>query len=209
MEELIYWLVGFAFIAFESFFRRVFGGFFGAIPFKGTNFSDWCSDHHISIRFISQVLNIAVITLVLKFLGQSWIESGVIAAIVQILFWLPGHGPFFDIGRDTTPAQSIIDRYNKEWYTKILYWGFKPEHWYGEFFDYCGMLLRYGLPTLLLIPFYGISILVLPFALSAVYGICWAFADKGKTCHPTDIAEYIVGAMAGAFLYFDPIWLMF
>lgn len=210
MEEYIYWIVGGLFVLFESFFRRVFGGLFSSIPYKDTTVADWCSDHYISIRFISQVANIAAITLALHYcINQSWWEAGIIALIVQILFWLPGHGPFFDLGRDTTPSQDIIKRYDKEWYTKILYWGFKPEHYYGEFFDYCGMLLRYGLPTLLLIPFYGISILVLPFALTSVYGICWAFADKNKTSHPTDIAEYIVGAIAGAFIYFDPIWLVF
>lgn len=204
-----YILIGLAFIIFESLFRRVFGGWLAEIPYKDSNIKDYLSEkYHISIRTISQILNIGIIFVILKYvLDATWITSIIIPCIVQLLFWLPGHGPFFDIGRDKAPSMDIIHRYNKEWYTKILYWCFKHEYWYGEFFDYCGMLLRYGLPTLLLIPFYGISILILPFAIASVYGICWVCSDNGKIKHPTNLAEFIVGAIVGAFLYFDPLFL--
>lgn len=95
-------------------------------------------------------------------------------------------------------------RYNEVWFAKILNWCFPEEHRYGHFYDFCGMLIRYTCPLLLLmfIPGFGLEIVVLGELITVEYGICHVAKDKSliRKLGATDVAEYIAGALTGLFL---------
>lgn len=130
--------------------------------------------------------------------------TAIAVTIVEGLHWSLGHGPYFDLGRGGIPDEKMKKRYNKMFYHYILDWCFPEEEKYGTFYDFCGMLLRYTWPLLLLwvVPSYNLSVSVLGELIAVAYAVCWVAKDKKllKKLGATELGEYIAGGLTGLFL---------
>ncbi len=188
-------LIGLGFGAFESVWRRWFGGGFNYPWLK------WC-DH----RFLKHLVNIGAIFALMFFLrGMAWQWSIYVALVTQILFWTMTFGMYFDIGRGGRPVtEEDIEAYNKPWFSKILNWLFPDEYRYTPFYDYMGMFVRFTWPLLLVFwihPFNS-GLIFLGTAVAVAYGIGWVGYEKSliKKIGPTEFGEFVSGFATGACL---------
>lgn len=189
-----YWvlLAGIGFGAFESVWRRWFGGGFEYRWLK------WC-DH----RPIKHAVNIAAIFAVVHFLkGASWRWSLYAALVMQLLFWTLTFGMYFDIGRAGRPVtEDDIKAYNKPWFAPILNWAFPDEHRYTPFYDYMGMFIRFTWPLLLVfwMPQFDSGLLMLGTIVAISYGLGWVGYEKSliKKIGATEFGEFAAGFATG------------
>jgi len=193
-----WWLVlcGFGFGAFESVWRRWFGGGFQ---------SRW---KWLNVRFLKHCVNVAALFAVCFWLRDlKWGWALYAALVLELAFWTPTFGMYFDIGRSGKPAtQYDLDEYNKSWFAPILNWLFPESIRYTPYYDYIGMFIRFTAPTLLLffVPTFNSGILFLGSIVSMAYGVCWVLLQKGalKDLWPTELAEYASGLAAGLYWWF-------
>lgn len=192
-----YWIlaIGLCFGAFESVWRRWFGGGFEYSWLK------WC-DH----RFLKHCVNVAAIFSVAFFLrGMSWQWSLYVALVMQILFWTLTFGMYFDIGHKGRPTtEEDIKAYNKPWFSHLLNWLFPDEYRYTPFYDYLGMFIRFTWPLLLVFwlhPFNS-GLIFLGSVVAMAYGIGWVCFDKAiiKKIGATELGEFVSGFATGMYL---------
>lgn len=185
---------------FESLWRRWFGGGLSKL-------SDWWEKHikWLSLRLIKHAINISALFCAMFFWrNMTWYWSIYAALVMQILFWTMTFGMYFDIGRHGKPVtEEDIKAYNKPWFSFILNWCFTEER-YTDFYDYCGMMIRFTWPLLLMfwLPTFNSGILFLGPLVALVYGLGWVMKDKNllKKLGPTEIAEFAAGFMTGAYI---------
>lgn len=134
-------------------------------------------------------------------------------------FWARGLGACFDIGRGQ-PDEITIKRYNERWYhvpcDKLL-----KDHKYGFLYDFLYMGLRYTMPMVLTYllgliplcfgfskPIFNIHIITIGLLISPIYAFCWTlyenepwlFKRYWSVVGPTNLAEYLSGAIFGLFI---------
>jgi hypothetical protein len=176
-----------------GFWRRWFGGLLDKVPV-------------LKYRFVQIVANLLVMCGFFIFVAKFplW-KTGIIVAVIQGLYWCLAHGCYFDVGHSYPPDEKMIKRYNKMPFHRFLDWMFPVSggERYHAFYDFIGMWIRYGWPTLLLVPFLGWPVLILGASVAAVYGVCWCLQDHSlmKKLGPTELAEIIAGFLSGLVLY--------
>lgn len=175
---------------FGGFWRRIFGGWLENIPI-------------INKRAVQH--GVAVLFLLPAFLWFGMPAGWAVYAIIVIqgLFWARGHGAYFDSGRGE------VNHYDEVWYDKYV-WAFVQ--WlgdklnrnfgqYGKMHDFCGMVVRYTLPTLCLLPvmvlcymsFWGLSLGII---VAGVYAGMSYLKDWGIVDKSSEYSEFIVGMIA-------------
>ena len=197
-------------VVFNSFFRRWFGG-----GFKNT----WLGN----LRGVQCIVYLIVTGLMAYFLEplaiwwHNLIFAIVFAGYSYIQFWARAIGPALDSGREKYPSEDTIRRYNKSWQHYPCDW-ICGEHKYGFLYDFLFFLFRYATPTLMLcifgyIPYlFGIEhqllswhLLLIGLLISPIYAVSWTLYEretwlfgKYKTIeYPTNLAEYLSGAIWG------------
>lgn len=182
------------FVVFEAIWRRFYGGWLSDIPV-------------ISSRAFQTILNCIVLFCVLFFLlGLSWWVSAIVLSVVQFLYYAKGHGAMFDLGHHDKSDPAMLERYERQWGYKLVCKLFPKEQWYGYWFDFSLLLIRYTLPLLALvwvkwwIPFAGIIAV-------GGYALGWYLQDKGSKflnnsfCnYATNLGEIFVGFGIGLML---------
>jgi len=183
---------------FEIFWRRLFGGWLEDIPI-------------ISSRIFQHVTNCLVLGGLLFLSGLVWWKILASLVIIEGFYWGKGHGCMFDLGHHGKPDETMVKRYKKQWGYNTLCKIFPESLWYGYWFDTTLMYIRYTLPSLSLIPFFGWEIGVSGL-LGVVYGyqLGWWLQDKGFlflnnrlkglcSC-ATNFGEMVCGFWLGALL---------
>ena len=188
------YIVAVLFSAWESYWRRGFGGLWNDTPI-------------IENRALQHVLN--SITMLLLFwyrfdIVPQWqkvLTIVYVIAIVEGLYWSRGHGYAFDLGRDGQPDEKMLKRYEKPLFNRFfltpLYnlFGWRK---YGYSYDLFSMALRYTLPCVLLIPVFSWHIVFMGLLVSPIYAFCWTFRERENARYgSTALAEWIVGAWTG------------
>ena len=158
------YVIGILFAIYTASWRRWFGG------------ATITSIAWINKRATKTVINLIAMSALLFFMcGFVVWETAVIAFIVQFLFWAKAHGCYFDMGlHDASKNPETIKRYNDTWYDKyiqlVIVQGLKQKQ-YGFAHDFTGMLIRYTLPCIPLIYFFGIGILLMGVSIPLIYTI--------------------------------------
>lgn len=123
----------------------------------------------------------AIFALCFFWRGMTWYWAGTAALVMQLLFWTLTFGVYFDIGRGGRPVtQEDIDDYNKPRFAPILNWCFPDKYRYTPFYDYCGMMIRFTWPCVIMcfIPTFNSGMLMLGPWTATVYGLGWVMRDK-------------------------------
>lgn len=131
--------------------------------------------------------------------SSNWLVPMIITAWLQFQFWSRGHGCCFDIGHGGIPDEKMIKRYNERWYHIPCDWLSKKGcfPYYGTWYDFIYMTLRYTCPMIPMMIFDWRYILI-GLSISFIYLFCWDFNIKGNKDwlnSPTKIAEIICGAI--------------
>ena len=188
------YIVAVLFSAWESYFRRGFGGLWNDTPI-------------IENRALQHVLNSIAMILLFWYrfdIVPQWQKVLTIVytvAIVEGLYISRGHGYAFDLGRDGQPDEKMLKRYEKPLFNRFfltpLYnlFGWRK---YGYSYDLFSMALRYTLPCVLLIPVFSWNIVFMGLLVSPIYAFCWTFRERENARYgSTALAEWIVGAWTG------------
>lgn len=165
-----------------AFWRRLFGGGFwreGILSKRGVQ----CVCYLIFTSVVAYFL------LPLPLWWQNLIGALVFSGWTYCQFWSRGHGAPMDMGRDETPLESTIKRYNERWYhipCDLLL----KNHKYGFLYDMLYMGLRYTCPLIALwvigyIPaFFGLPyplfdwrIILIGLSVSPIYCLCWTLFE--------------------------------
>ena len=181
------YIIGFLYAIYESAWRR----------WKGDGSDGKWYNH----KLVKMATNLVLTFLLLLYLKHGLIISILGVLVYQFLYWTQNHGAFFDYG--TGPKDD--PRYNSKkwfwikWVKKVV-----PEkQWYGYWFDFICMSLRYGLPSILLSFVLGSPVIAfMGFVHALVYAFCWKLNEWGKIKAPTEKAEWIVGFVCGLFMSF-------
>lgn len=185
------------FVVFEAWWRRWFGG--GYIGGKKAEYK-WYN------RRISQhIVNCLIMALYFGIYCKMNVWTTIYSvAVIEGLFWAPGHGPGFDMSRAGAPDDP--SRYEEKWWNKVCQFLVPCEQWYSFGYDWLWMMLRYTSPCVLLIPVFGWEILFMGLLVAPVYGFCASFYEKVDTSRwpswldrANKLAEIIVGAVVGLF----------
>lgn len=189
-------VVGLGFAAFESIWRRWFGGGFkGVAPFKWFN-----------KRFLKHCLNVAAMTAVAVFVRGIPLPGALcLAVFLQVCFWTLTFGMYFDIGRGGQPRSEYdVEEYNKTWFAGALNWFFPEGTRYTAFYDYCGMTIRFTWPMAfaMFVPTFNSGMLCVGPLVALAYAYGWTcFEKKGlKFTGPTEFGEFASGAVFGWYL---------
>ena len=183
---------------FEAWWRRWFGGgYIGGKKWENKWFNRRVTQH---------IVNCAVIALFLGIYCKiGLIQTIYSVAVIEGLFWSPGHGPGFDMSRAGVPDDT--SRYEEKWWNKICQFLVPREQWYSFGYDWLWMMLRYTSPCALLVPVFGWEILFMGLLVAPIYGFCASFYEKVNTAHwpawldrHNKLAEIIVGGIVGLFL---------
>ena len=183
--------VGFG--VFESFWRRWFGG--------GFKLKNWLK--FLNHRFFQHVVNVLALFSVCYWVrGLVWYWALYATLVMQLLFWTLAHGMYFDMGRGGPPTtDKEKKRYNEAWFSKFLDWCFDEPYRYSTFYDYCGMLLRYTWPVVLMVfvPTFNSGIVLLGQWTAFVYGIGLVLGNKSilKRISRSNFGEFAAGAGVG------------
>ena len=197
-------------VVFNSGWRRWFGG-----GFKNT----WLGN----LRGVQCIVYLIVTGLMAYFLEplaiwwHNLIFAIVFAGYSYVQFWARAIGPALDSGREEYPSEDTIRRYNKSWYHYPCDW-ICGEHKYGFLYDFLFFIFRYATPTVTLcllayIPYlFGINMHIISWHLvfigllvSPLYAVSWTLYEhdtwlfeKYRTLeYPTNLAEYLSGAVWG------------
>lgn len=155
--------IRFLFPFFESYWRRGFGGLWNDKPVIGN-------------RFIQHVLNAVVLFALFFFGGREWYTAIYCAVVIEGLFWTRSHGAVFDFGSD-----SPTDKRYDCWYCRyILDKIFKPEYKATYWYDCAGMIFRYTIPCLLLVPVLGWCAIFAGLIVTPVYALFFHLVRKVK-----------------------------
>lgn len=172
-----------------SFHRRWFGG-------------GW-KDKLPTNRFLQHIIGGFVAFAVLFIEGKSWWQSLLACIALQALYWAIGHGPAFDMSRDTNPSPATIKRYKKYFWNKWCEFLVPIQSWYGFGYDFLWMMFRYGLPAILISVilwrvWFSFATLFVPI----IYAFAWSMHDYGKLkkLPAVAFAEYITGFITGILL---------
>ncbi len=136
------------------------------------------------------------------------IFAAVVSCWLQFQFWSRGHGACFDIGRNMSPSEDTIRRYNERWYHYPVDWLFdkvlkEPTKKYGFLYDFIYMGLRYTCPMIVM-AILDWRYIVLGALVSPIYCICWTLSEREKwifdkripfVSGATNLAERIVGGL--------------
>lgn len=190
-------VLGIAFFVIGGCWRRLFGG--------------WLSDKPIiSNRFFQHLIGFFILDSMFYYSGMSWYFSLLYAIIIQGFFWSPGHGAFFDLGRNNDGKDpKMIKRYNKTLGNRIVDWMLPNRYNYRFFYDFLGMAFRYTLPCLLLC-YHFPQMLFIGLSIAPIYSFCWTFFEKEKEniylplfiSHATALAEFLCGGLLYSGLFF-------
>jgi len=188
------WLIlaiGVGFAIFESIWRRWFGGGFDYRWLRWLNY-----------RWLKHTLNIIALFAVCYWVhGLQFMWSIYFAAILDGVFWAPSFGMFMDIGRQQPVIPPEEQEYQQQFCAKLLNWLFSKKYWYGQFYDFMGMVFRFGAPCLLLffVPTFNSGMILLGFWVAMMYGLGWAASEKKaiKKLGATEFAEFASGAFVG------------
>lgn len=183
---------------FESWWRRWFGGgFIGGDKWENKWFNRRVTQHIVNCLIMALYFGIYCKMNV-------WITIYCIA-VIEGLFWSPGHGPGFDMSRAGVPDDT--SRYEEKWWNKICQFLVPREQWYSFGYDWLWMMLRYTSPCVLLVPVFGWEILFMGLSVAPVYGFCASFYEKEDTSRwpswldrHNKLAEIIVGGIVGLLL---------
>lgn len=180
-------MISFVYSLFESIWRRCFGNDGWGLPL-------------LKHRAFQHILNISITFLALKIIGVSFLQNIIATLIFEFLYWTRAHGPAMDMGRDEEPSQSVKDRYEKEFWDKICKRIFPKEKYYGFWYDFVWMFLRYEIYALpISFVLQNVWFSLSGFIVASVYATCWKLEERGKLkhLHATELAEYIVGFTSG------------
>lgn len=179
--SLIYGLLG-------GVWRRGFGCDFWNIPV-------------LKIRAVQHALAAGTLfALFYFFKNMSFFVSLYTIVVIQGVFWAGGHGAAFDMSRGGLPDDTLMRRYNAVWFAPVVNFLVPKAMWYGFGYDMLWMALRYTWPCVLLIPVFGLSVMLLGIAAALIYAVCWSLSECRELPYklqPTQAAECIVGALVG------------
>ena len=133
-------MINLLYATFLGFWRRWFGGLFDESKYAKI----------LNNRFLQHVVGFAACFSLFFFQGTHWLQSIIIAAILQGLYWALGHGPAFDMSRGGYPDEKMIKRYEKFFWDKWCKFLVPQDSWYGFGYDFLWMLFRYELPSILI-----------------------------------------------------------
>lgn len=181
-------MINLLYATFLGFWRRWFGGLFDESKYAKI----------LNNRFLQHVVGFAACFSLFFFQGTHWLQSIIIASILQGLYWARSHGCCFDYGHGQPPD---IKRYEQLWYWKYVKKIIPESEWYTFTGDYILMTVRYTIPSILLaIASWSYPVLFAGIVLSSVYALMWKLYDWKYTTHPTAIAEVISGFTTGLLL---------
>ena len=150
-------------------------------------------------KLIKMFLNLILTFCLLMYIGKGWIIATIATLVYQFLYWTRNHGAFFDYGH----GDKTDDRYNQWWWIKYIKKIVPEKEWYGYWFDFICMSLRYGLPGILLAFILGSpSLCFMGFVHALAYAFCWKLNEWKHIERPTQKAEYVVGFTCGLFMAF-------
>lgn len=177
--------IGFLYAIYESFWRR----------WKGDGSDGKWYNH----KLVKMFLNLFITFGLLVYIKGGWIIPLIATFGYQFLYWTRNHGAFFDFGH----GDKHDKRYDSWWWIKWVKKIVPEKEWYGYWFDFICMSLRYGLPSILL-AFILINPVVgfMGFVHALIYAFCWKLYDWGLIKSPTEKAEYGVGFACGLFIGF-------
>lgn len=195
-------------VVFNSLFRRWFGG-----GYKNT----WLGNNR-AVQCTVYLLVTALVAYYLSTFAEVW-ERITFAVLFSVFtycqFWARGHGACFDIGRGEAD-ETTVKRYNERWYHIPCDYLFK-NHNYGFAYDFVYMGLRYTMPIVLLYilglvtvpvfinPIFSMWIIAIGASISPIYAMCWTLYERENwmfkkywsVTGPTNLAEYLAGAVWG------------
>lgn len=181
-------MILYAFPFFEAVWRRLFGGWMENIPV-------------ISNRSFQHVANCTYMFFLFQSLKFETWEIVYSIVVIEGLFWSIGHGCCYDCGRHGTPDERMIGRYKKLWWCwRPCAFLFPEKYWYGNDFDLVYMTIRYTVPTLFLIPVFGVYIVFMGSTIPIIYNTFWILWEKGYVKKSTQYAEVVSGFMVGLYL---------
>lgn len=189
-------------------------GFLGALWRRGFGCDFWGLPL-LKIRAIGHVLAACALFVLFYFYKDMSLFLTLIAiGVIQGLFWAPGHGAAFDMSRGGLPDETLIKRYEDVFFAKFVNFLVPKSMWYGFGYDFLWMTMRYTWPLVFLTPIFSASVLLLGPSVVLIYAACWSWYEKGMSktkeskpkndslpfnLQPTQLAEIIVGALAGIF----------
>lgn len=195
-------------VVFNSLFRRWFGG-----GYKNT----WLGNNR-AVQCTIYLLYTSALAYYLSRFSEVWYNASFavfFAVFTYCQFWARGHGACFDIGRGEAD-ETTVKRYNERWYHIPCDYLFK-NHKYGFAYDFVYMGLRYTMPIVLLYilglvtvpvfinPIFSMWIIAIGASISPIYAICWTLYERENwmfkkywsVTGPTNLAEYLAGAVWG------------
>lgn len=179
------YIIGILYAIYESFWRR----------WKGSGTEGKWYNH----KLIKMFLNLLVTFGLLVYIKSEWLIPLIGTLVYQFLYWTRNHGAFFDYGH----GDKKDERYNKWWWIKYVKKIVPEKEWYGYWFDFICMALRYGLPGILLALILGSPVMCFMGLFHAlIYAFCWKLNEWGLIERPTQKAEYGVGFTCGLFMGF-------
>lgn len=182
------------FIIIQILYRRWYGGW----CVLGTDKSWYNSRTFQTICNVLLMLAFGVYVLQLQ-----WLESVIITAVIQFLYYAKGHGAMFDLGHSGKPDAELIERYKKQWGYEVLLEFFPEKLWHTYWFDFSLLLIRYTLPLMLLL-WYNWYVPLFGLIAVAGYTAGWYLQDRGckflnnSFCSTaTNFGEILVGLSVG------------
>lgn len=200
--NFLYILMDFLIACCGACLRRLYGG-------------GWNNSNLLASRGFQTCLMIALMLMVFwPTTVKSAIWSFALVLWLQFQFWSRGHGCCFDIGRDTEPSESTVERYYERWYAFPIDWLYNkfqaPK--YDFLYDFLYMFLRYTGPVAVLsLVLWDWHWLWLGLPIAPFYAFCHTLFErsswvKDRIPEPFNYATGLAEGMSGFWFWW---WLQF
>ena len=151
-------------------------------------------------RFVQHIISFTATFLLCLFVkALDWYWGLFIATWIQIE-WALGHGPCYDLGKSGKPDKKMIERYEKMMGYNLLCKIFPEKKWYGFWFDFCLMTIRYTFPILPICLFFNPMFLTIGLGITVLYAL-YRYCPVMQRHRFLDV-EIWAGFLLGAYVAF-------
>lgn len=195
-----------------AFLRRIFGGALESLPIMKER----------GVQTVLMLISIIVVVFPYEIpsstnlvLAGKVVYSIILACWLQFIYWSLGHGMVMWIGTDGLPKDDKeLKRYEEMWGYDLACEIVPKENWYGPFFDWFIMKIRYVIPMIPLMAIHPLYLLI-GWLVGNNYALCFKAYQEDKWIWdklpewlkkrwiggPTNAGEFVSGFQFGFIIY--------
>ena len=129
--------------------------------------------------------------------GFVWFGCLWVALWIQVE-WALGHGPCYDLGKSGKPDEKMLKRYEKMLGYNLLCKVFPKDKWYGFWFDFALLAIRYTYPLVPLVCVFKPLFMTLGLVITCLYAL-YRYCPFMQKHRWLDV-EILAGLALGAFV---------